>query len=96
MNFCDSLHQNLLANKDLDNTIAIQNSIQNNFIVYQHTGYIIHNVAHQAHQRKNILSIYTYTIQWLAHAVWAQGAINPIGFMGSLSDSLNTLRASDA
>ena len=45
-------------------------------------------------QRKytnNILSTYSYILQWLAYIMGAMGAGNPIGFMGSLSDTLNLI-----
>ena len=34
---------------------------------------------------------YLYTLQWLAHIMGAKGAENPIGFIGSLSDTLNLI-----
>ena len=45
-------------------------------------------------QRKytnNILSTYLYILQWLAHIMGVNGAGNPIGFMGSLSDTFNLI-----
>ena len=35
--------------------------------------------------------MYSYTLQWLANILGAKGAGNPVGFMGSLSDTLNLI-----
>ena len=41
----------------------------------------------QCKYTNNILSTYLYTLQWLTHIMGARGAGNPIGFMGSLSET---------
>ena len=66
------------------NKLSQFNSIHDRFIVSQHTSYMT-----QHKYTNNILSPYSYKLQWLAHIMGAKGAGNPIEFMGALSDTLN-------
>ena len=63
------------------NDIDIHNSFHNSQYLYCLQTYKLYEYTN------NVLPTYSYILQWLAYIMGAKGAGNPIGFLGSLSDT---------